>query len=115
MYANDGNLRDPQAHASQIKNLKYEPKLTIDDVNNIRREYVYQSKTHGIPALAKKYGVAKNTIHKVIRGKTWKADVRFGHAPLPEGRNTNSKSIDKEMLCIARFLECTKAIESSYI
>lgn len=114
MNAGYEHLRDPQAHARQIKHLKYEPKLTIDDVDAIRREYVYQSSTHGIPALANKYGVSRNTIHKVIRGKTWKADVRFGHAPLPEGRNQNWKMINEEMLCLSRFLECSKVIESSY-
>lgn len=97
MYNQNIPFRDPKAHARQIKHLKHERKLTIDQVNNIRREYVYQSSTHGMPALARKYGVAVNTIHKVVRGNTWKTDTRFGHAPLPEGRNQNWKLIEQEM------------------
>ncbi|MEP3525067.1 MAG: hypothetical protein ABJN24_06545 [Hyphomicrobiales bacterium] len=102
--------KDPEAHARQIKHLKHEPKLTIDDVDAIRREYVYQSRDHGIPALAKKYGVARNTIHKIIRGKTWKADVRFGHAPLPDGKNRSYKQEYQEMLANTCILAATKSL-----
>lgn len=98
MYGKYEIPRDPEAHARQIRHLKHEPKLTIDDVDAIRREYVYQSREHGIPALAEKYGVVPNTIHKIIRGKTWKADPRFGHAPLPKGQNRSWKQEYQEMV-----------------
>lgn len=110
MYAQHRMPRDPQAHARQIKHLKHEPKLTIDDVNAIRREYVYQSRDHGIPALAKKYGVAPNTIYKIIRGKTWKADVRFGHAPLPDGQNRSYKQEYQEMVANACIAAASKSL-----
>lgn len=47
-------------------------KLTDDDVRSIRKEYCQQSRTHGSPALAKKYRVSQHTIWQVITGKGWK-------------------------------------------
>lgn len=47
-------------------------KLTDEAVREIRRNYVYLSRGSGMPALAKKYGVAVNAIRRVLIGKTWK-------------------------------------------
>ena len=46
-------------------------KLTDKKVENIRREYVRGSRTHGGPALGRKYGVTGQAIRYAVRGKTW--------------------------------------------
>ena len=43
-------------------------KLTEVQVKDILNEYVFNSKEHGTVALAKKYGVAQCTIHKIVKG-----------------------------------------------
>lgn len=98
MRKNRKREHDDEAHKRRIKNLKHEPKLTICEVNDIRRSYVYQSPTHGIPALAEKYNVATNTIHKIIKGKTWKVSNGDGNVPLPEGGNKNWKAFDQQLI-----------------
>lgn len=90
--------RDYEAHKRRIKNLKYDPKLTMAEVNDIRRTYIYQSRTYGIPALAEKYNVATNTIHKIIKGKTWKVCDGDGNVPLPEGGNKDWKAFDRQLI-----------------
>ena len=40
--------------------------LTLDQVKQIKAEYVRGSSTYGAPALAAKYGVGKTTIQRVI-------------------------------------------------
>lgn len=46
-------------------------KLTEEQVEEIRRDYVRGSRTHGQPALARKYHVAQPTIGKILRGERW--------------------------------------------
>ena len=46
-------------------------KLTAKDVENIRKEYVPNSKEFGTVALARKYGVSNVMIGKIIRYKCW--------------------------------------------
>lgn len=43
-------------------------KLTDEQAEAIRKEYVRQSKEHGTVALAKKYGVNNSTIGMIVRG-----------------------------------------------
>lgn len=46
-------------------------KLTIEQVEAIRNEYVPRSREHGTVALSKKYGVNNSTIGDVVRGVTY--------------------------------------------
>ncbi len=57
---------------TRTENLIHEPKLTWEQVNAIRRNYRWHSSTHGCKSLAERYGVSTNTVHKIVRGKTWK-------------------------------------------
>lgn len=47
-------------------------KLTEQIVRQIRNEYVPQSKTNGIQALAQKYGIHRNTVGYVLLKQRWK-------------------------------------------
>lgn len=47
--------------------------LTEDQIDSIRTEYVYRSKVSGSVALARKYGVHKSTIQRIVRGITHQA------------------------------------------
>lgn len=46
-------------------------KLTQEDVNAIRAEYIKGSKQHGTVALAKKYNVSNVMIGKIVRHENW--------------------------------------------
>lgn len=46
--------------------------LTESDIQQIRKEYVRNSPTHGIVALGEKYGVHNTTISNALTGRTWK-------------------------------------------
>lgn len=48
-------------------------KLTEEQVAEIRRNYVKNSRTHGQPALAKRFGVSHATIGYIVREESWKA------------------------------------------
>lgn len=47
-------------------------KLTKQQVDEIRKEYIYGSKHHGTTALAAKYGVTNVMIGKIVRHERWK-------------------------------------------
>ena len=49
-------------------------KLTWDQIEAIRKEYVYGSKTHGGNALSKKYGVTGVMICKIVRNECWQSE-----------------------------------------
>jgi len=53
----------------------YNSKLTQKDADYIRESFIPHSKKHGIRALAKKYGVDRNTIKKIVSGKSYKGIV----------------------------------------
>lgn len=46
-------------------------KLSTTDIENIRLQYVKGSRTYGLSSLAKKYGVAFQTISKIVNHKLW--------------------------------------------
>jgi hypothetical protein len=86
MQANDAYQTK---HQRRIAGLIHEPKLTWDQVNEIRRTYVVRSRTHGLKALAERYAVTINTIHKIVHGKTWKTIEGDGNVSPPlAGRKT---------------------------
>ena len=57
-------------------------KLSQDDVMFIRTYTVKRSRTHGIPSMAKKFGVSYETIYNVLSGKTYKEE---GSTTIPNG------------------------------
>jgi hypothetical protein len=75
-------------HERRIAGLIHKPKLTWDQVNEIRRKYVPHSRTYGLKALADEFGVSMNNIHKILRGQTWKVSEGDGNVrpPLAELR-----------------------------
>ena len=50
-------------------------KLTEESVRQIRREYRYGCRVSGAPAIAKRMGLHRRTVEKVLCGETW-AHVR---------------------------------------
>ena len=46
-------------------------KLTEDQVDALRREYIKGSRTRGQHALARKYGVHQTHIRRIVRGESW--------------------------------------------
>lgn len=66
-HAYDLQLKKPQI-GIENKNSK----LTSDDIKEIRKLYVRQSKEYGTVALAKKYGVTDSVIGLIIRNKSYK-------------------------------------------
>ena len=63
---------DLQLKKSQIGIENKNSKLTSDDIKEIRKLYVRQSKEYGTVALAKKYGVTDSVIGLIIRNKSYK-------------------------------------------
>lgn len=82
-------------HERRIAGLIHRPKLTWDQVNEIRRDYVMRSRTHGLKALAEKYGVSVNNIHKILEGKTWKVQDGDGNVPPPLADRRTSQQASK--------------------
>lgn len=81
----------------RIAGLIHEPKLTWDQVNEIRRIYVLQSRTHGLKTLAEQYGVSVNNIHKIVRGKTWKVTEGDGNVAPPLADKVTAQEFTKAL------------------
>ena len=79
----------------RISGLIHEPKLTWDQVNEIRRLYVSQSRTHGLKAMAEQYGVSMNNVHKIVRGKTWRVQEGDGNVPPPLADKVTAQAFAK--------------------
>ncbi len=72
----DRNEQMKHAYALELKRAQkgsknINAKLTDDEVREIRKNYVWQSKEFGTVALAKKYGITNAAIGKVIRHETY--------------------------------------------
>jgi uncharacterized protein YjcR len=80
-------------HRGRVSGLIHKPKLDWDQVDEIRRTYVYGSTTHGTKALALKFRVSSNTIHKIVRGKTWKTSPGDQHIAPPRLCNITPQKI----------------------
>lgn len=52
--------------------MHYAPKLTVEDVHDIRRSYRYRSRDANMRVLAERFGVSIAAIFKIIRGKMWR-------------------------------------------
>ena len=67
------NTKDRDAKRRQAQGEKQgAAKLTEEKVEEIRRDYVRGSRTHGQPALARKHGVSHAAIGYIVRGESWK-------------------------------------------
>lgn len=78
-------LTHAYAHALRVSHKGSEncnSKLSQDDVMFIRTYTVKRSRTHGIPSMAKKFGVSYETIYNVLSGKTYKEE---GSTTIPNG------------------------------
>lgn len=67
------NINDKMRKRRQPQREKHgRAKLTEKKVAEIRRDYVRNSRAHGQPALARKYGVNHTAIGFIVREKHWK-------------------------------------------
>ena len=70
------NLDNIEARQLRQRNARGEfaggAKLWPEAIQAIRREYKWNSSTHGSTALAKKYGVTQHLIQLIIKRKAWK-------------------------------------------
>ena len=69
----NGLVAKPNPHRGEDA---YNSKLTIDDVNYIRKNYVPHSKEFNSERLGEKFGVSSSLILKIIKGERWKC---YGH------------------------------------
>lgn len=69
---NSENRKHAVEHNLIAKGTALSKKLTMEDVINIRKEYVPYSKDHNQYTLAKKYGVTQSLIMKIVNGKCWR-------------------------------------------
>lgn len=97
--------RKQNKHRRRIAGLIHEPKLTWDQVNEIRRAYVLQSRTRGLKALAEQYSVSVNNIHKIVRGKTWRVTEGDGNVPPPLADKVTSQQFSKAMGMLGRSMD----------
>ena len=66
------NRQHAVEHNLIAKGNKLSKKLTSEDVERIREEYVPYSKEHNQYALAKKYAVSQSLIMRIVNNKCWK-------------------------------------------
>ena len=85
----------PSITIPSTKGLLHEPKLTWDQVNEIRRRYVPHSRTFGLKSLSEEYGVSINNIHKIVRGQTWRVSKGDENVPPPFVELRTSQQISK--------------------
>jgi hypothetical protein len=83
----EGRRRNAQYPAQRIAGLHYAPKLTVEDVHDIRRSYRYRSRDANMRVLAERFGVSVATIFKIIRGKMWRFTASANAPQSSEPRN----------------------------
>ncbi len=70
---NNDNNRDMMEKGRQVRGEENgKAKFTEEQVEEIRRDYVKGSRTHGQHALGRKYGVEHTSIGFIVREETWK-------------------------------------------
>ena len=82
-----GRRRNSRYPARRVAGLHYAPKLTVEDVHEIRRCYRYRSRDANMRVLAGRFGVSVATIFKVIRGKMWRFTMAANAPQSCEPRN----------------------------
>lgn len=69
-HASKMGLNDYQ-RTRKTKNNVSARKITMAQANEIRSKYVSGSRTHGVRALGREYGLATNAILDILKGKTY--------------------------------------------
>jgi hypothetical protein len=107
----EGRRRNAQYPAHRIAGLHYAPKLTVEDVHDIRRSYRYRSRDANMRVLAERFGVSVATIFKIIRGKMWRF-VPTANAPqCSEPRNLMSGLTKKARAALEGTLAMLAALD----
>lgn len=105
-----GRRRNNRYPARRIAGLHYAPKLTVDDVHDIRRSYRYRSKDANMRVLAERFGVSVAAIFKIIRGKMWRF-VPTANAPQSrEPRNQMTRLTKKACAALEGTLAALAAL-----
>ena len=69
------NGQDMIKHGTYFKSMgsqNSQAKLTVKQIKEIRKKYIYRSKNANTYALAKAYGVGKSEIWDIVNNKKWK-------------------------------------------
>ncbi|WP_416369496.1 hypothetical protein [Tritonibacter mobilis] len=82
-----GRRRNSRYPARRLAGLHYAPKLTVENVHDIRRSYRYRSRHANMRVLAERFGVSVATIFKIIRGKMWRFTATANAPQSCEPRN----------------------------
>lgn len=69
-HASKMGLNDYQRTRKTKNNVNIR-KITMTQANEIRSKYVYGSRTHGVRALGREYGLPPNAIFTILKGKTY--------------------------------------------
>ena len=69
-HASKMGLNDYQRTRKTKNNVSIR-KITMTQANEIRSKYVYGSRTHGVRALGREYGLPPNAIFAILKGKTY--------------------------------------------
>ena len=96
----------------KVGGLIHEPKLSWSEVNEIRRAYRHQSRTHGLEALAEQFGVSANNIHKIVHGKTWRVSEGDGNVPPPLADKKTPQQITE---AFARYCQSMEALHNELL
>lgn len=92
----------------KVGRLIHDPKLSWPEVNEIRRVYQHQSRTHGLKALAEQFGVSKNNIHKIVHGMTWRVTEGDGNVPPPLANRKTPQQITKAYARYGRSMDALR-------
>lgn len=101
-------MRKREQQQRRIAGLIHEPKLSWPEVNEIRRAYKHQSRTHGLKALAEQFGVSKNNISKIVHGKTWRVSEGDGNVPPPLANRKTPQQITKAYARYGRSMDALR-------
>lgn len=71
----------------RLSGLKHIEKLTVDDVDYIRKNYRYQSRDANCRVFAEMFGVSITTVHNIIREKRWLFDDWYFRERSSEPKN----------------------------
>lgn len=58
----------------RIANLKHDEKLTVAEVDEVRRRYRHHSRDANCRVLAEEFGVSTTTIFNIVRERKWRFD-----------------------------------------
>lgn len=106
-----GRRCDIRYPVRRIAGLHYAPKLTVEDVHEIRRRYRYRSRHANMRVLAERYGVSVATIFKIIRCKMWRFVPTANTPQCSERRNHITRFSKKALAALERNLITLTALD----